>query len=240
MRIPLTSYGWPQVVVFPAALIAAIAAVAAAGGSWPLWAVLSAEAVLAALLVVAVAFFRDPQRPAPRRTGAMFAPADGTVVDIETVDGGGFIGRPAIRIGIFLSIFDPHVNRCPCAARVEDVVYSRGRHFNAASASSSGRNESNELRLTRLDEPRDRFVVRQISGAVARRIVCRAQRGQELASGQTFGMIKFGSRTELFIPAGRDVTVLVSVGDRVKAGVSAILKYNGTGRGQAGDCRPRA
>jgi len=232
MRIPITRYGWPQVAVYPAALTAAMAAVAAAGaGRWPLWLTLMAEAVLASLLVLAVGFFRDPRRSPPEDAKALLAPADGKVTDIETIACEEFIGAPAIRIGIFLSIFDPHINRCPCAARVDDVIYKSGRHFNAASTACSESNESNELRLTRLDEPKEKLVVRQISGAVARRIVCLACRGGELASGQRFGMIKFGSRTELYVPAGGDLAVLVSVGDRVKAGMTTMARYNQPARG---------
>ena len=89
-------------------------------------------------------------------------------------------------------------------------------------------NESNNLGLARTDSPQDRLVVRQISGAIARRIVCKASQGQELASGEKFGMIKFGSRTELYVPARGDVKCLVQVGDKVKAGLTALVRYDGS------------
>jgi phosphatidylserine decarboxylase len=134
-------------------------------------------------------------------------------------------GGPALKIGIFLSIFDAHINRAPCNVTVEKITYRPGRYKNAARPSSAKVNESNELNLRRTDHPRDRLIVRQISGAIARRIVCRAQQGQKLSGGEKFGMIKFGSRTELYVAAGENVKILVRVGDKVKAGLTPVIRY---------------
>jgi phosphatidylserine decarboxylase len=170
-------------------------------------------------------FFRDPYREIPDDDALMLAPADGTVTDIETVGQNEFIAGPALRIGIFLSIFNVHINRVPCRASVETIAYRKGRYINALNPLSSQINESNTLTLRRISEPKDRFVVRQISGAIARRIVCTAREGQELASGETFGMIKFGSRTELYVPTGANMECLIRIRDRVKAGVTPLVRY---------------
>ena len=136
-----------------------------------------------------------------------------------------FIGEHAIRIGIFLSIFDVHINRAPCNAKVERISYKKGQHKNAASPQSQRVNESNDLCIIRTDSPKDRLIVRQISGAIARRIVCATKEGQELTGGEKFGMIKFGSRTELYVPARANIKCLVQTGDKVKAGVTPLVRY---------------
>ena len=258
MRIPLTRYGWPQVVVFPAALL--VAMIVLALGTivlLPVWAVISIETALAAVLLWVLMFFRDPERLCPSEPNLLLAPADGRVTDIETVDEGGFIGGPALRIGIFLSIFNVHLNRAPCNARVETITYKKGKYINAMNPQSGRINESNNLGLVRTDSPADKLIVRQISGAIARRIVCATAEGRELAGGEKFGMIKFGSRTELYVPisscvlrdahcakeagdsgvcrtdstqyAIRDtqyeIKCLVQIGDKVKAGLTPLMKY---------------
>ena len=101
---------------------------------------------------------------------------------------------------IFLSIFNVHINRSPCNAKVAKITYKEGRYRNAMNPESGQVNESNDLALVRIGEPEDRLIIRQISGAIARRIVCSAHEGQELTGGEKIGMIKFGSRTELYLP----------------------------------------
>jgi phosphatidylserine decarboxylase len=226
MRIPLTKYGWPQVAVYPVIIVAAMIAVGAAGPSvaWGLTFVL-AEIVLLIVLVWALMFFRDPRRETPPDDALVVAPADGKVTDVETVDQSEFIGGPALRIGIFLSIFNVHVNRAPCRARVEAITYRKGRYLNAMNPLSGKVNESNALAMVRTTEPKDRLVVRQISGAIARRIVCATQQGQELARGERFGMIKFGSRTELYVPVNENMECLVRIRDKVRAGVTPLVRY---------------
>ncbi|MHC4364429.1 MAG: phosphatidylserine decarboxylase, partial [Planctomycetota bacterium] len=155
----------------------------------------------------------------------LLAPADGRVTDVEVVEEDGFIGGPAVRIGIFLNIFDVHINRAPCNVKVEKITYRRGRYRNAMTAESGRVNESNDLWLVRTDGPGEKLLVRQISGAIARRIVCAAREGQELAGGEKFGMIKFGSRTELYVPVSDSVKCLVERGDKVKAGLSPLVRY---------------
>ena len=231
MKIPLTKYGLPQVVVFPAAVLTAMIVVPVGTVAvLPGWAVVSVEAVLAAALIWILMFFRDPARRCPEEPNLLLAPADGRITDIESVEENDFIAGPALRIGIFLSIFNVHINRAPCKARVETVTYRQGKYINAMNPQSGHINESNNLGLVRTDCPQDRLVVRQISGAIARRIVCATAEGRELAGGEKFGMIKFGSRTELYVPvSSRDtqyeIKCLIRIGDKVKAGLTPLVKY---------------
>ncbi len=235
MRIPLTKYGWPQVVVCPILLVASMAVYLSVAlrffPDWaktPPWAFLTlwfVEFVLLAALVWALMFFRDPSREVPQDTALLVAPADGKVTDVETVDESEFTDGPALRIGIFLSIFNVHINRAPCNARIEKIAYRKGRYINAMNPLSAKVNESNTLTMVRMDEPRDRLVVRQVSGAIARRIVCATREGHELTQGQTFGMIKFGSRTELYVPVTEQIECMVRIGDTVKAGTTVLLRY---------------
>jgi len=225
MKFKLTMYGLPQVVVFPALVLAAMTICLVAGVLFlSAWAVVSIESLLAIVLVFVLAFFRDPSRAVPQDDNLLLAPADGRITDIQTVEND-FIGGPALRFGIFLSIFDVHINRAPCSVTVEKITYKKGEYKNAANLKSGRVNESNSLELIRTNEPDDRLIVRQISGAIARRIVCRTQTGEKLSGGEKFGMIKFGSRTELYVPAREDVKCLVQIGDRVKAGLSPLVRY---------------
>jgi phosphatidylserine decarboxylase len=185
------------------------------------------EAVLAFVLIATLMFFRDPYRPIPSDKNILLAPADGRVTDIEISNENQSIGRPVLRIGIFLSILDVHINRAPCSARVEEITYRQGKYKNAMSPASGRVNESNDLALLRTDNPQDTLIVRQISGAIARRIVCATSQGQILSGGQQFGMIKFGSRTELHVPFRENVRCLARVGDKVKAGISPLVRYEG-------------
>jgi phosphatidylserine decarboxylase len=228
MRVPLTKYGWPQVVIFPAIMFGAMILVACASSLVPrlnIWAVVSIEAVLVIVMVWVLSFFRDPYRACPKEANLLLSPADGKITDIEIVKERDYIGERAIRIGVFLSIFDVHINRAPCNAKVTRISYKKGRYKNAANPESGQVNESNDLYIIRSNSPRDKLIVRQISGAIARRIVCTAKEGQELSGGEKFGMIKFGSRTELYVPARADVKCLVQTGDKVKAGLTPLVRY---------------
>lgn len=226
MRIPLTRYGWPQVVVYPAAVIAAMVVFPLLFGAFLApWVIISVESVLAVVLIWALMFFRDPLRRSPSDGNLLLAPADGRITDLEQVQESSFISGSALRIGIFLSIFNVHINRAPCNVRVETVTYKKGSYKNAMNPQSGRVNESNNLGLVRTAAPRDRLVVRQISGAIARRIVCRTAAGEELTGGQKFGMIKFGSRTELYVPLCEDVKCLVQIGDKVRAGLTPLIRY---------------
>ena len=226
MRIGLTKYGLPQVVAFPAIILPAMIACFFIGTTFlQTWVIVAAESVLTILLVFVLAFFRDPYRPAPLDSDILLAPADGRIADIEQVNEAEHIGGPALRIGIFLSIFDTHINRAPCEVKVVQINYKKGKFKDARDRSAGKVNESNDLKLVRTNKPADELIVRQISGAIARRIVCKAKAGDMLAGGEKFGMIKFGSRTELYVPMRDDVECMVRVGDKVKAGLTVLARY---------------
>lgn len=216
----------PEVAVYPAGVVLLMAALAVfAPALLPMWAIAVLEGILGVILVWALLFFRDPHRTTPQDDTLLLAPADGRITDVERVEEADFIGGPALRVGIFLSLFDTHINRAPCDARVERITHRRGRYVNAMNPLAGKVNESNNVAMVRMNHPEDRLVVRQISGAVARRIVCAVREGQQLAGGERFGMIKFGSRTELYLPASERVECMVRPGDKVKAGVTPLVRY---------------
>ena len=227
MRIPLTKYGMPQVVVFPHLVLLLMILAGFVGICTELawWILLAIEAVLLIILGWVLAFFRDPERKIVCDELTLLSPADGLVSDVGVVDDDRFEGGKAFRVGIFLNIFNVHVNRVPCAVRIEGIEYKEGLFKNALDPESAQINESNSVTMVRLDEPTDKLIVRQISGAIARRIVCAAVDGDEFAAGERFGMIKFGSRTELYMPSRDNIKCLVKVGDKVKAGLTEIVRY---------------
>ena len=226
MRIPITRYGLPQVLVYPALTLALMVALLILLPLGVLVVILMA--VLALVLVWMLMFFRDPKRKIPLDELALLSPADGTITDICETDAPE-LGGKALRIGMFLSIFNVHVNRVPCSVRVEAVNYKKGQFKNAMADDAGRVNEANEVLMTRLSAPHDRLLVRQISGAIARRIVCEAAPGKEYAQGAKFGMIKFGSRTELYLPLKGKLEgkyeVVVKIGDKVNAGLSPLVVY---------------
>ena len=226
MRIPLTKYGWPQVVIFPAIVLTVMVVYLLVAILFlSVWAIISIEVLLAVVVIWVLAFFRDPHRAVPADSNLLLAPADGKITNIEIVDENDFIGTKALRIGIFLNIFNVHINRAPCNVKVEKITYKQGKYKNAKNPQAGQVNESNDLGLVRTDSPRERLIVRQISGAIARRIVCQTSQGQKLTGGEKFGMIKFGSRTELYLPARENAKCLVQIGDKVKAGLTPLVKY---------------
>lgn len=166
-------------------------------------------------------FFRDPWRVTPLRDGLVIAPADGRVVSTEPALPPPELGlgdAPMTRIGIFLNVLDVHVNRAPMAGRVVKRVYHAGKFFNASLDKASEENERMAIRLT-TTESADIAVV-QIAGLVARRIVCTLAEGQEVIAGQRFGLIRFGSRTDVYLPTGW--AVLALPGQRVVGGETVI------------------
>jgi phosphatidylserine decarboxylase len=187
------------------------------------WAAVIALVVAGGLIVW---FFRDPPREIPTGAGLVVSPADGTVVEVEELAHDEFIGGPAVKIGIFLSIFNVHLNRVPVAARVIGVRYRRGKFLNALRAESARENEQLSVRLQETAAPFRRYVVTQITGAIARRIVCWLKPGDELARGERFGMIKLGSRTELVLARDAALEVRVKPGDKVRAGLSVLASYS--------------
>lgn len=180
--------------------------------------------VPAVLLALVVYFFRDPMRVIPQDADAIVSPADGTIAEVTELDHYDFFDGPAVRIGIFLSIFNVHVNRAPRRSRVVDMHYKPGEFLNAMNPESALRNEFMWIGLEEIDAPHRKLAVRAISGLIARRIVCALKPGQEVQRGEKFGMIKLGSRTELILP--RDgVQVDLEVGQKVQAGSSVLARY---------------
>lgn len=168
-------------------------------------------------------FFRDPERVAPPRENVFVAPADGLVVSIEQAIPPAELGlapEPRTRVAIFLSVLDVHVNRAPIAATVQKVAYHPGLFLSAAEDKASDDNERNAL-LLRTQDGQDVVVV-QIAGLIARRILCNVTEGQVLTAGQRFGIIRFGSRTDLYLPEG--CTPLVAVGQRMIGGETVIAE----------------
>jgi len=175
--------------------------------------------IFVALILYTLAFFRDPDRADPFDQRAVVAAADGTVADIEEIDEKEFLKARTRRVGIFLSIFDVHTNRAPVAGRIEFQQFRKGFFFDARRPECS---EKNEAMTWAFQNPRATIVVRQLTGAIARRIVGWAKVGDELKRGERFGMIRFGSRTEVYLPI--DAEILVKVGDHVKGGASVIAR----------------
>lgn len=173
-----------------------------------------------ALLLFCLYFFRDPNRTPPPGEENVLAPADGRVMDIEELDEAEFVGGRCLRIGIFMSLFNVHVNRSPVSGRVERVSHRPGRFLAAFRPEAARENESNLIGIRTASGLR--VAVRQIAGVVARRIVCGCRRGEELARGQRIGMIKFGSRVEVYLPAGAVREVSVRLGDKIRAGASVV------------------
>lgn len=164
-------------------------------------------------------FFRDPDRAAPLDPSLVVAPADGKVLRIEPIGEDDFVGGPAVRIAIFLSVFNVHINRSPISGTVLFQKYRAGKMLPAFKSHASEENERNTLGL---EGQRIRVQVHQITGLIARRIVCRVAPGDRLLQGQRFGLIKFGSCTELVLPAS--VEVLVQVGDHVRGGETPMAR----------------
>ena len=171
------------------------------------------------LFFFTVAFFRDPERTAPPDQNLIVAPADGTVMDIVQADESQVLKTKTRRVGIFLSIFDVHTNRAPIDGRVIFRQHRAGLCLDARRADCS---EKNESMTWAFENPRVTIVVRQITGAIARRIVAWAEIGDELKKGERFGMIRFGSRTELYLPFNAEV--LVKTGDHVLGGSTIIAR----------------
>ena len=203
-------------------LFIAIAAVVATGGfgvaiarrSWGLW--LAAFVLLLLALWVAY-FFRDPERTGERGPRLVVSPADGKLIMITEVDEPSFVGGRAIRLSIFMNVFNVHVNRYPVDGVVKYVHYNKGKFFNAAAEKSSLENEQMSVGI---DTGRYRVLVRQIAGLIARRIVTYSKLGETVKQGDRMGIIRFGSRVDVFLPVGS--TLRGKVGDITVAGVTIL------------------
>ena len=175
--------------------------------------------IFLALFFFTIAFFRDPNRPVPAGPNLVVAPADGRVRDIVELDEKEIFKTKTRRVGIFLSIFDVHTNRAPIDGRIIYRQHHAGLCLDARDPNCS---EKNEAMTWGFENPRGLIVVRQLTGAIARRIVAWANVGDELKKGERFGMIRFGSRTELYLPL--DAEVLVKTGDHVSGGSTVIAR----------------
>jgi phosphatidylserine decarboxylase len=221
-RLPLARWGLAELQIFGWPLLAATVGLLLLQFPYSL-----AASVPAVMLGLVVYFFRDPPRQVPQANGVLVSPADGTVAEIAHVEHDDYIQGPAVRIGIFLSIFNVHINRAPARAQVIKLAYHPGLFLNALKAESAQRNENLWIGLEEEDPPYRPLVVRQISGLIARRIVCALRPGDVVERGEKFGMIKLGSRTELIVPA-EDLAVEVSVGQKVLAGSTVVARYGST------------
>jgi phosphatidylserine decarboxylase len=217
-RLPVARVGLAELMIMGGSCLALAAAVSFSAW-WPLCIV---PLLLGAFFL---SFFRNPRRPIPPEPGLVVAPADGKIVEIAEIVHDDFIGGPAVSIGLFLSVFNVHINRTPVAARVIGLTYRRGKFLNALRAASARENEQMAVRLEEIHPPYRRMIVRQIAGAIARRIVCWVAPGEELERGAQFGMIKLGSRTELLLPKEPGLEIQVRVGQHVRAGRSVVAQY---------------
>ena len=209
--------GWPFIAIAWTLVIVAAMVAVRWGGAW--WAL---TGVMALFAVWVVAFFRDPIRPGPRGERYVLAAAEGKVVHVIEVDEPMYVKERAVRISIFLSVFDVHVNRYPVDGTVELVHYNKGKFLHAADEKASLDNEQSSIGIR---GPRGRVLVRQIAGLIARRIVTDARPGDSVTQGARLGLIRFGSRTDVFLPLSARPSVKVKPGDRVRVGGSVLAEY---------------
>ena len=212
--VPILDDGWRFIALFGAATFLA----ALTGVAWLFW-------PLFVLSAWSVFFFRDPPRAVPQEDGLLIAPADGLVQMVTQARPPAELGigeQPLIRVSIFLSVFDVHVNRSPCSGTVEVLAYRPGKFVNASADKASEENERMAIALRRPDGSLIGCV--QIAGWVARRIICRLKPGQELAVGERLGHIRFGSRTDLYLPPG--ARLLVAAGQRMIGGETVVAELD--------------
>jgi phosphatidylserine decarboxylase len=212
--IPVLKDGWRFIAIFAAVTFLA----ALTGLAWLFWPMM-------VLTLWSIYFFRDPPRGVPQEDGLLIAPADGLVQMIAEAVPPAELGlgeQPLTRVSIFLSVFDVHINRAPCAGTVEVTAYRPGKFLNAAAEKASEDNERMAIALRRADGRLIGCV--QIAGWVARRIVCYIRPGQVVAAGERFGHIRFGSRTDLYLPPG--ARLLVTVGQRMIGGETVMAELD--------------
>lgn len=226
-QMPFSRHGFWEILIGTAVL-----GLLAGGLAWIWWPL--------GLLVVPVwlwliAFFRDPERPVPGDAASFVSPADGLVTDVGRVEHDDLLGGPALRIGIFLNVFNVHVNRSPCDGQVIKTVYQKGKFLNALKHDvASAENESNTILIGDAATARPIATVKQIVGLIARRIICEPGPGAVVARGQRIGLIKFGSRTELSVPLWLAPEATVTVGQKVRgaADVVCVVKNYALLRGE--------
>ena len=207
MRIPIAKDGY--VFIFPLAVLTGI--------FWALswfW----ATGLFVGLFLFVTWFFRDPERSVPEDPNAIVSPGDGKIVEIIS-EKDPLLDEAYTRVSIFLNVFNVHVNRVPISGKIQATRYNPGKFFNAASHKASLDNEQSAILL---NNGHVTILVKQIAGLIARRIVCWAKEGDEYQRGQRFGLIRFGSRVDIFLPEGTDIKV--AIGDIVNGG-SSIIGY---------------
>ncbi len=198
--------------------LAVTAILVAASLRWDSWWLFSAGALLALLTLFTIFFFRDPPRRVIAEPNLLLAPADGKIVSIDTLENHPYVGGRAVKISIFLSIFDVHINRIPTSGTIDYVQYNPGKFFAAFKDKASQLNEQTEIGI--ISQAGYKIVVKQIAGLIARRIVCKLSEGESVSVGNRFGMICFGSRADLLVPVDSDLQV--HMGDHVKGGLTVI------------------
>jgi len=219
MRFPITEYGRKDLLIATGVCGALTALCVWLAGTYE-W-VMALTIVPIAVWLLLVNFFHDPERTVPVGERLIISPADGTVTDLEELDEPEFLEGRAVRLGIFLSPLNVHVNRVPMDCKVVQVDYRRGAMHKAYDPRARTENEAASLRLTVLGGS-VRMIVRQVTGALARRIVCPVSPGATLVAGDRYGMIKLGSRTEIWVRADQAVTWRVKIGDKVKGGLTVV------------------
>ena len=189
---------------------------------WPGPATLIPAGLLTTLFALLLYFFRDPERTSPAGEGVFLAPADGRVVEVKQVHEPRFLQGEGLKISIFMSLLDVHVNRVPVEGQVVLVEHVPGQFLQAFRAEAS---EVNEHNLVGLESRHGRVLVKQVAGIMARRVVCWVRPGQKVQAGDRLGVVKFGSRVDLYLPPG--AASAVRVGDRARGGVTVIAQWKG-------------
>lgn len=215
MRVPLAREGFPFILGTAVPAIVLVSA-AAYGGGTLLWA---AGLCLTVLAVAVLAFFRDPERIGPKGADLVLSPADGKVIDIRRVEESTYLKSESLCVSIFLSLFDVHVNRYPVTGDVDHRTYEAGRFEPAWRRSAS---QSNERASTGIQSQGGSVLVRQIAGLAAKRIVTYARLGDRVEQGERMGLIRFGSRVDVFLP--KDSTANVRVGQRAVGGITVLAQ----------------
>jgi phosphatidylserine decarboxylase len=211
MHIPIAKQGFPFILFF--AVLTSVALLA----GFPLVA-----GLLFLVTLFVVFFFRDPERLTPQEEGLIISPADGKLIQIREIPADGALGCPCIQLSVFMSIFNVHVNRMPFTGKILTKTYNPGKFLPAYREKSSLLNEQTSLLIDTKGGP---VRMTQIAGQVARRICCWAEEGDTIDKGKRFGLIRFGSRVDLFLP--RENTIIVGkLGDRVNAGESVLARFS--------------
>lgn len=209
--------GWPFIAI-GWALVALVGIAALRWSAW-WWGL---EVLLVPLAVWLLVFFRNPERTGPRGDRVVIAPADGRIVSVTETEEPAFLHGRALRVSIFMSVFDVHVNRYPVSGTVAYRNYNAGKFLHAAAEKASLDNEQSSIGLA---GPHGAVLVRQIAGLIARRIVTDARVGDHATQGARLGMIRFGSRVDVYLPVTAHPTPQVHVGDRVAAGATVLAEY---------------